>query len=179
MYRYMLLSECFYETVKTTRLKILRKKEISSELKHIEEDIRKYSEEITRYKTVCSVHENNENNHRLLQKSLNNISNIIDVMEILIEKFKLYRKDIYQNIVLKKLTGKTNAYIEQLCHQDTKKFEMGYVLTEIKDIIHINWLIKTKNDETNQVVSVNQASGFQHFVISLALRMSLFGNRRC
>jgi DNA repair exonuclease SbcCD ATPase subunit len=165
--------------LKTIRLKILRKKEISSELKHIEEDIRKYSEEITRYKTVCSVHENNENNHRLLQKSLNNISNIIDVMEILIEKFKLYRKDIYQNIVLKKLTEKTNAYIEQLCHQDTKKFEMGYVLTEIKDIIHINWLIKTKNDETNQVVSVNQASGFQHFVISLALRMSLFGNRRC
>lgn len=163
----------------TTKLKIIRKREIASELKHVEDEIRKYSEEITRYKTICSVHETNENNHHLLKKSLDDINDIISVMEILIEKFKLYRKDIYQNIVLKKLTEKTNTYIEQLCHQDTKKFEIGYVLTEMKDIIHINWLIKTKDEEANQVVSVNQASGFQHFVISLALRMSLFGNRRC
>ncbi len=50
-------------------------------------------------------------------------------------------------------------------------------------MININWLINNENvslhssKETKQIISVCQASGFQHFVISLALRMSLFMNK--
>ena len=55
---------------------------------------------------------------------------------------------------------------------------LDYLLTENKDIIHINWLIKNDSQE-NQLISINQASGFQNFVISMALRLSLFGNKNC
>ena len=165
--------------LKETYTNILRKRHILKELKNIEGEIKRLSEEITRYNTICSVHEKNHRDHCLLKQSLIDINSIIDVMEILIDKFKIYRKDIYQNVILKKLTEKTNTYLDKICHKDTKKFELGYVLTEVKDIIHINWLIKTKGEEKTQVISISQASGFQHFVISLALRMSLFGNKQC
>ena len=55
---------------------------------------------------------------------------------------------------------------------------LDYLLTENKDIIHINWLIKNDSQE-NQLISINQASGFQNFVISMALRLSLYGNKNC
>jgi DNA repair exonuclease SbcCD ATPase subunit len=55
-------------------------------------------------------------------------------------------------------------------------------------MIHINWLIKNVNLDvskednndckTKQIISINQASGFQQFVISLALRLCLFGNNK-
>jgi DNA repair exonuclease SbcCD ATPase subunit len=171
-----------YDTnnMKLMRKNILKKQELINELKTIDCEIKCISNEITRYNTICSVHAKNYEDYKLLKQSIVDINNIIEVMEILIDKFKLYRKDIYQNIILKNLTEKANTYIDKICHDDTKRFELGYILTEVKDIIHINWLIKTKNEENlDQIVSVNQASGFQHFVISLALRMSLFGNKRC
>jgi len=34
------------------------------------------------------------------------------------------------------------------------------------------------DENEKQVISVSQASGFQHFVISIALRMSLFANKQ-
>jgi DNA repair exonuclease SbcCD ATPase subunit len=50
---------------------------------------------------------------------------------------------------------------------------------EIQDASSI--IIKRINEIENnskQLISINQASGFQHFVISLALRMSLFVNKQ-
>ena len=77
----------------------------------------------------------------------------------------------------------TNKIIKSLCHNDTKPFKLDYLITILKDNIHINWLINNEkiNDieiNNKQLISINQASGFQHFVISLALRMSLFVNKQ-
>jgi DNA repair exonuclease SbcCD ATPase subunit len=38
--------------------------------------------------------------------------------------------------------------------------------------------IDADTSKTRQVISINQASGFQQFVISMALRLCLFGNNR-
>ena len=63
-----------------------------------------------------------------------------------------------------------------MCHKNTRPFKLDYLTTVVKDTIHINWLIN--NDEyKKQIISVSQSSGYQHFVISLALRMSLFTNK--
>ncbi len=72
-------------------------------------------------------------------------------------------------------------FIKLLCHNNCKQFRLDYLLTENKDIIHINWLIKNiVEDEDNvQIISINQASGFQNFAISTALRLSLFSNKVC
>ena len=59
-------------------------------------------------------------------------------------------------------------------------FELDYLLSEKNDIIPLKWLIKNKDTFNNlQTISINQASGFQHFVISIALRLSLFNNKYC
>jgi DNA repair exonuclease SbcCD ATPase subunit len=79
---------------------------------------------------------------------------------------------------LKKLALTANDHIKSLCHTKTKCFEIDYLVTESNGNIHINWLVKT-DDDNKQTISVKQASGFQQFAISLALRMSLFGNRQC
>ena len=87
---------------------------------------------------------------------------------------------MYDKYILNKLTTKTNKIIKSLCHSETKPFKLDYIITIVKDIIHINWLINnegsavTQNCDIKQIISVSQASGFQHFAISLALRMSLF-----
>ena len=118
-------------------------------------------------------------------KAMSNINSVIDVMEIIIDKFKVYRKELYENHILRNLVAKSNDYIKNICHTDTKKFSLDYKISEIKDIIHINWLVKAdqcggcEESTSKHFVSVHQASGFQQFVISLALRMSLFSNKTC
>ena len=78
------------------------------------------------------------------------------------------------------LIDNANNYIKDLCHENTKKFKLDYLINDTKDIIHINWLINNVTDDNiQQTISINQASGFQRFVISLALRMSLYSNTKC
>jgi DNA repair exonuclease SbcCD ATPase subunit len=91
--------------------------------------------------------------------------------------------DMYEKYILNKLMNRVNKIIKSLCHKDTKPFKLDYLLTVAKENINLNWLINNEkiNDiETNskQLISITQASGFQHFVISLALRMSLFMNKQ-
>jgi hypothetical protein len=74
--------------------------------------------------------------------------------------------------------------LKNICHSITKPFELDYITNVSRDMIHINWLIKNVNiggsggDNNKQIISINQASGFQQFVISLALRLCLFGNNK-
>ena len=59
-----------------------------------------------------------------------------------------------------------------------KIFKLDYYINLVKDKIHINWLINDDiNNNEKKIISITQASGFQHFTISLALRMSLFNNK--
>ena len=90
---------------------------------------------------------------------------------------------MYDKYILNKLTEKTNKIIKSLCHKDTKPFKLDYMINVSRDIININWLINNEtislssNKDAKQIISIHQASGFQHFVISMALRMSLFMNK--
>ncbi len=105
------------------------------------------------------------------------------MLETVIINFHAFRMELYDKFILNKLTSKTNKIIKSLCHKDTKPFKLDYIITVVKDIIHINWLINNEvssfipDRDVKQIISVSQASGFQHFAISLALRMTLFMNK--
>jgi DNA repair exonuclease SbcCD ATPase subunit len=119
--------------------------------------------------------------HRMLTESLTKVQDTIDIMNIVVDKFIDYRKDLYSTQILAKLTAVANSYIKTLCHNTSKMFELNYLITVYREKdIHINWLIKniTENEQT-QTISIKQASGFQQFAISFALRMSLFNNKCC
>jgi len=158
---------------------IKRKIELFDYIKRIDADIKNLNDILTKYHTICTYNYDNNANCKSLSHVLIHIDNLIMVFETIIDRFKIYRKEIYNEHILKHLLLRTNKYIKTLCHSDTKKFELDYIISEVKDVIHINWLIRNINhDDIKQVISVNQASGFQQFVISLSLRMSLFSNKK-
>lgn len=159
---------------------MLEKININKLINDLDNEINNKKTIITEYNTTKSINDTNLNSFNKLLEIENNINNIINIINIIIDKFKDYRKWLYNNIILNNIILNTNNFIQELCHNDTKMFELDYILTENKDIIHINWLIKNKDNFNNsQTISINQASGFQHFVISIALRLSLFNNKHC
>jgi len=112
---------------------------------------------------------------------------MLTILDTIIINFQDFRINLYDNVVLKKLLYNTNNMLKNICHSITKPFELDYITNVSRDMIHINWLIKNVNigsssnnarDNNKQIISINQASGFQQFVISLALRLCLFGNNK-
>jgi hypothetical protein len=107
-----------------------------------------------------------------------NINEITDTLEDILTNFQAFKIELYDKHILNNLTNRANLIIKNLCHKDTKPFKLDYYINVVKDKIHINWLINDYiNNHEKKLISINQASGFQHFAISLALRMSLFSNK--
>lgn len=152
---------------------------INNDIIDIDNEIIKLNLLINEYNTYYKIYNDNKIIFDKLYKIENNICNTIDIINIIIDKFKDYKKWLYNNYILKNIVNNTNNLIKFLCHNNTKKFYLDFILTENKDIIHINWLIKNDIDNNIEIISINQASGFQNFVISLALRLSLFNNNNC
>jgi DNA repair exonuclease SbcCD ATPase subunit/DNA repair exonuclease SbcCD nuclease subunit len=167
-----------YIKYKDINVSINKKKAVLEEIDICSLDIKTKSDNITKILTLKEYNKKNNDNYEYYLKENIKITETIDILDIIIDNFKTYKIDLYENHILKKLMIKTNSYIKLLCHENTKNFELDFMINEHKDIIHINWLIhNTCSDNTiKQVISINQASGFQKFVISLALRMSLYSN---
>ena len=179
----------YYIECKKLKPDIKRKHELFEKINELDIDIKVLNDTITKHQTFNTYYKSHYDNNEMLANMLGEMENLITIIEIIIDKFKDYRKELYDTLILKNLVYKTNKYLTALCHQDTKKFELDYFISEVKDVIHINWLIKNTDLNLNNqighggagamVVSISQASGFQRFVISLALRMSLFSNKQC
>jgi len=162
---------------------ILSKLKLNEEIKDIELKIKTVENLIIKSSTINSYNKENRQSYDKLFHILTYLDDIINTLDTIITKFQAYKIDMYDNHILNKLCERANKIIKSLCHTDTKPFKLDYLITVLKDNIHINWLInneKINNIENNnkQLISINQASGFQHFVISLALRMSLFVNKQ-
>jgi DNA repair exonuclease SbcCD ATPase subunit len=143
-------------------------------------DIKNLNDKIVKYSTINTYNNENKTNYNLLLGIDKELENIIDVLDTILINFQSFRKDLYDNLILTKLVDKTNKIIKTLCHSNTKPFKLNYNVDISNDTVHINWLIHndniSKGGDDKQYISVSQASGFQRFVISLALRMSLYFN---
>jgi len=137
--------------------------------------IKNLNDKIIKYNTIHKFNQSNIINNNKLKSILNDLSNLIETIQIIIDKFQTFRIDLYKTHILNNLVLDTNNIILKICHPDTKPFQLDYLINVSKDIIHINWLIK--NNHNNHIIPITQASGFQHFAISLALRISLFMNK--
>jgi len=153
------------------------------ELKSIIEDtvsnIRKIDKQVIELSTVNNYNQENLRKFEKLEKISINISNVLSLLDTIITNFQDFRINLYNKIILNKLLINTNKMLKNISHKDTKPFELDYIINVTRDIIHINWMIKNTNisNSEKQIISINQASGYQQFVISLALRLCLFGNK--
>ena len=162
---------------------ILYKMELNENIKDIDIKIKEVNTKIITSSCINGYNKENVDSYNELCIILTDIDNVIAILEIIISNFQTFKIDLYDKYVLNKLTYRANNIIKSLCHNETKPFKLDYLTTVVKDNIHINWLINNEkinkfDDIEKQAIPVSQASGFQYFVISLALRMSLFANKQ-
>ena len=158
---------------------IKRNIELKSIIEETINNIRKIDKLVIEQETCINYNQENLRKFEKLDKISINIANILSLLETIITNFQDFRINMYNKIILNKLLINTNKMLKNISHKDTKPFELDYIINVTRDIIHINWLIKNTNISNNekQIISINQASGYQQFVISLALRLCLFGNK--
>jgi DNA repair exonuclease SbcCD ATPase subunit/DNA repair exonuclease SbcCD nuclease subunit len=171
-----------YIRLRALKPQIMRKMDLATSISETDAKIKLLINNITEQRTIAAYNSANQSKHDILKESLQYIDDTLNLMSIVTEQFIDYRKELYATKVLPKLTAIANKYIKTLCHNSTKMFELDALLTTYRDKdIHINWLIKNtiNDDNRQQTISVKQASGFQQFAISFALRMGLFLNRTC
>jgi DNA repair exonuclease SbcCD ATPase subunit len=167
---------------------IKRTLELKNIIKEGEDNIQKNRDDITEKVAIFNYNKSNIKSLTDLRDILDNINNMLTTLDTIILNFQDFRINLYDKIILNKLLHNTNNMLKNICHSMTKPFELDYIINVSRDMIHINWLIKNVNIDaskgdnndckTKQIISINQASGFQQFVISLALRLCLFGNNK-
>jgi DNA repair exonuclease SbcCD ATPase subunit len=174
-------NDVYHEYQSNERMKplILRKLELNALLGNKEIAMKTLNDKIIKYSTINAYNKENKKNYNSLMAIEGNIEAIIDVLDTILTNFQAFRKELYDTMILSRLVEKTNLIIKTLCHQNTKPFKLNYNVDISNDTVHINWLIHNDNiskEGVKQYISVSQASGFQRFAISLALRMSLYFN---
>jgi DNA repair exonuclease SbcCD ATPase subunit len=174
-------NEVYHEYQSNERMKpmIRHKLELNATLKEKERDVKSLNDKIVKYATINAYNNENKKNYNSLIAIESELDTIIDVIDTILINFQAFRKELYDTMILSQLVEKTNGIIKTLCHQNTKPFKLNYNVDISNDTVHINWLIHNENvskEGVKQYISVSQASGFQRFAISLALRMSLYFN---
>jgi DNA repair protein SbcC/Rad50 len=156
-----------------------RNMEIKDIIAKNESDIRKKRDLLAEKIAIFNYNSENLKNLDKLENISKNIENTLSLLDTIIINFQDFRINLYDKIILNKLLINTNRMLKKISHSDTKPFELDYIINVSRDIIHINWLIKNTsiNNSEKQIISIHQASGYQQFVISLALRLCLFGNK--
>ena len=178
-----------YERCETLKPLIKEKMRLGAIIKNLEGVMKKVNEDIVKYSTINAYNNDNKANYSALMVVERDINNIIEVLDTILINFQSFRKELYDNLILNKLAERTNKIIKTLCHTNTKPFRLNYNVDISNDTVHINWLIHNDNissggsgdssgssEADKQFISVSQASGFQRFAISMALRLSLYFN---
>ena len=172
-----------YERCETLKPLIKEKMRLGAIIKSLEGVMKKVNEDIVKYSTINAYNNENKANYSALMAVESDINNIIEVLDTILINFQSFRKELYDNLILNKLAERTNKIIKTLCHSNTKPFRLNYNVDISNDTVHINWLIHNENissgggaEADKQFISVSQASGFQRFAISMALRLSLYFN---
>jgi hypothetical protein len=175
------MNDLYNEYQSNAQLKplIKQKIELNELIANKKIDIKTINDRLVKYTTINSYNNENKKNYTMLSEIDKELETTIDVIDTILVNFQSFRKELYDTFVLNKLVDKTNKIIKTLCHSNTKPFKLNYNVDISNDNVHIYWLIHNDNianDCDKQYISVSQASGFQRFVISLALRMTLYFN---
>ena len=168
-----------YNKLENSKSLIKEKIILNDQINDIEKQLKLLNDTFIKKSTMAVYNNNNKHNYIKLCEIYDNIDNMCETLEDILTNFQAFKIELYDKHILNNLTNRANLIIKSLCHKDTKPFKLDYYINVVKDKIHINWLINDdiNNNEDKKIISINQASGFQHFTISLALRMSLFNNK--
>jgi len=167
-----------YNKLEASKSLIRYKLTLNDQIKEIEKQLKHMNDTYIKKSTMADYNNDNKQAYIKLCEMYENVDEITDTLEDIITNFQAFKIELYDKHILNNLTNRANRIIKSLCHKDTKPFKLDYYINVVNDKIHINWLINDDiNNDEKKIISITQASGFQHFTISLALRMSLFSNK--
>ncbi len=167
-----------YTKLEASKSLIREKLILNDQIKDIEKQLKSLNDTYIKKSTMAGYNNDNKQTYIKLCEIYENIDDISETLEDIITNFQAFKIELYDKYILNNLTKRANNIIKSLCHKDTKPFKLDYYINVVNDKIHINWLINDDiNNDEKKIISITQASGFQHFTISLALRMSLFNNK--
>jgi DNA repair exonuclease SbcCD ATPase subunit len=167
-----------YNKLETSKSLIRDKLILNDQIKDIEKQLKQLNDNYIKKSTMAGYNNDNKEAYIKLCEMYENINNMYETLEDILTNFKAFKIELYDKHILNNLTKRANRIIKSLCHSDTKPFKLDYYINVLNDKININWLINDDiNNNEKKIISITQASGFQHFTISLALRMSLFNNK--
>jgi len=167
-----------YTKLEASKSLIKEKLILNDQIKDIEKQLKSLNDTYIKKSTMAGYNNDNKQTYIKLCEIYENIDDISETLEEIITNFQAFKIELYDKYILNNLTKRANSIIKSLCHKNTKPFKLDYYINVVNDKIHINWLINDDiNNDEKKIISITQASGFQHFTISLALRMSLFNNK--
>ena len=166
-----------YNNNHLSKLLIKDKIIFNDKIQDIDKQIKTLNDSHIKYTTIYLYNKHNKDTYIRLSNIYDDIDIIIDTLDTIITNFLAFKIELYDKFILNHLTHRTNLIIKSLCHKNTKPFKLDYYLSVSKDKIHINWLISIDSNIEKKLISISNASGFQQFAISLALRLSLFSNK--
>ena len=167
-----------YNKLEKSKSSIKEKLILNDQIKDIDKQLKQLNDTYIKKSTMAGYNNDNKQAYIKLCDIYDNIDDMCHTLEDILTNFQAFKIELYDKHILNNLKDRTNRIVKSLCHKDTKPFKLDYYINVVNDKIHINWLINDDiNNEEKKIVSISQASGFQHFTISLALRMSLFNNK--
>jgi DNA repair exonuclease SbcCD ATPase subunit len=167
-----------YNKLENSKSLIKDKLILNEQIKDIDKQLKLLNDNYIKKSTMTGYNNDNKQTYIKLCEMYENIDEMCETLEDIITNFQAFKIELYDKYILNNLTKRANSIIKSLCHKDTKPFKLDYYINVVNDKIHINWLINDDiNNDEKKIISITQASGFQHFTISLALRMSLFNNK--
>jgi len=167
-----------YNKLENSKILIREKLFLNDQINDIDIQLKSLNDTFIKKSTIAGYNNDNKHNYIKLCEMYQNIHDMCETLEDIITNFQAFKIDLYDKHILNNLTKRANCIIKSLWHKDTKPFKLDYYINIIKEKIHINWLINDDiNNHDKKIISITQASGFQHFTNSLALRMSLFNNK--
>ncbi|EKX32327.1 hypothetical protein GUITHDRAFT_121496 [Guillardia theta CCMP2712] len=132
------------------------------------------------------THNRLKEQYLLSVQAVNHLQFDADLLKIVVNDFKNYKKWIYENHILNHIVAFVNNVIKLSCHHTTKPFQLHFVVGNANEVaddpqsfkgrFDVHWLIRNHNPTTDSqpthIVSAKLASGFQKFIISIALRLA-------
>ncbi len=153
----------YWESIKYSKKNYNLKKKINILLKEAKI-------ELTNLKHQLFINQNNydsyikeKNRNDIISKLIEEYSNKLIMLNLLSNAFSEYRIWLYKFKVIPKILFYTNNLVRSVCSYNTIELQ-----AEMNNSL-INWFLK---DGIN-IVSIDKASGFQRFIIGIAIRISL------
>jgi DNA repair exonuclease SbcCD ATPase subunit len=153
----------YWNNILNVKPNIELKKKLEEKINKLNDKIQNELMEYNKNKNIYDEYNKKNNELNIYINFINRLDNKLEILENIIIKFSNYRSWLYKEKIIPKILKITNDIISNINNEIQLDADVD------SDTCTINWFIK---DGTN-IPIIQKASGFQKFILSIAIRISL------